>query len=183
MARRGRRGVKLLLSEPAMSGYVARALAEGGKAGADLFHRLLSAAANDRELVEAGLIREDADPFWRSVQQLVLIVGPLVLRPLVELCVLVQVTAASVDGRMGRRPQECGLRLIQLGLGHLISSDAHHASVREVGMVAAADAVGGGELAQWLTVDVPAAILADELTPPRPQGGTSGGWLGRLLGS
>jgi TetR/AcrR family transcriptional regulator, regulator of cefoperazone and chloramphenicol sensitivity len=84
MARRGRRGVKLLLSEPALSGYVARALAEGGKAGADLFHRLLSAAGNDRELVEAGLIREDADPFWRSVQQLVLIVGPLVLRPLVE---------------------------------------------------------------------------------------------------
>ena len=84
MARRGRHGVKLLLSEPALSGYVARALAEGGTAGADLFHRLLSAAANDRELVEAGLIREDADPFWRSVQQLVLIVGPLVLRPLVE---------------------------------------------------------------------------------------------------
>jgi protein-tyrosine phosphatase len=102
---------------------------------------------------------------------------------LVEYGVLVQVTAASVDGRMGRRAQECGLQLIQMGLAHLIASDAHHASVREVGMAAAADAVGGGDLAQWLTLDVPSAILADELPPPRPQGGTSGGWLGRLLGS
>jgi AcrR family transcriptional regulator len=84
MARRGRLGVRLLLSEPALSGYVARALAEGGAAGADLFHRLFAAAARDRELVEAGLIRGDADPFWRNVQQILLIVGPLVLRPLVE---------------------------------------------------------------------------------------------------
>jgi tyrosine-protein phosphatase YwqE len=84
---------------------------------------------------------------------------------------------------MGRRAQECGLELIQMGLAHLIASDAHHASVREVGMAAATDAVGGGELAQWLTLDVPSAILADELPPPRPQGGTSGGWLGRLFGS
>jgi protein-tyrosine phosphatase len=105
------------------------------------------------------------------------------LARLVDYGVLVQVTAASVDGRMGRRAQECGLHLIQTGLAHLISSDAHHASVREVGMVAAAEAVGGGDLAQWLTLDVPGSILADEPPPPRPQGGTSGGWLGRLLGS
>jgi hypothetical protein len=30
------------------------------------------------------VIRTDSDPLWRALQQLVLIVGPLLLRPLVE---------------------------------------------------------------------------------------------------
>ena len=70
---------------------------------------------------------------------------------LVESGVLVQVTAASVDGRIGPRAQECGLRLVRDGLAHLLASDAHHASVRAVGMAAAARAVGSGALGQWLT--------------------------------
>ena len=59
-------------------------------------------------------------------------------------------------------------RLIQGGLAHLLASDAHHASVRAVGMAAAAKAVGGGALGRWLTWDVPAAILGDSEIPPRP---------------
>jgi protein-tyrosine phosphatase len=106
---------------------------------------------------------------------------------LVESGVLIQVTAASVDGRIGRRAEECGLRLVQEGLAHLLASDAHHASVRAVGMSAAAKAVGGGALAQWLTWDVPAAILGDTAIPPRPEAGrgssSSPGWLGKLFGA
>ncbi len=102
---------------------------------------------------------------------------------LVESGVLVQITAASVDGRIGKRAQECGLRLIQGGLAHLLASDAHHASVRAVGMAAAAKAVGGGALGRWLTWDVPAAILGDSEIPPRPAGGKSGSFLGRLFGA
>jgi protein-tyrosine phosphatase len=103
------------------------------------------------------------------------------LGPLVEGGVLVQITAASVDGRIGRRARDCGLRLVRAGLAHLLASDAHHASVRAVGLTAAVDAVGGGALGEWLTSGVPAAILADAEIPPRPSSGRTG-WLGRLLG-
>ena len=103
---------------------------------------------------------------------------------LVEGGVLVQVTCASLDGRIGRRPQECARRLIDAGMVHLLASDAHHASVREVGMSSAAKAVGG-KLAEWLTYEVPAAIIGDTPIPPRPErGGRSGaGWLGKLFGA
>ncbi len=103
---------------------------------------------------------------------------------LVEGGVLVQVTAASVDGRIGKRAQECGLGLVRDELAHLLASDAHHAPVRAIGMSAATKAVGGGALADWLTWDVPAAILGDTPIPPRPEGGGSrAGWLGKLFGA
>jgi protein-tyrosine phosphatase len=105
------------------------------------------------------------------------------LVPLVQAGVLVQVTAASVDGRIGGRARECGLRLIERGLAHLVASDAHHASVREVGMTAAAEAVGNHELASWLTRDVPAAIIGDTQIPPRPEGVRPRSWLGKLFGT
>ncbi len=104
------------------------------------------------------------------------------LVPIVETGTLVQVTAASIDGRIGRRARETGLLLIDQGLAHMIASDAHHASVREVGMAVAASAVGDPQLAAWLTRGVPSAILEDRELPPRPPvRGRPAGWLGRLL--
>jgi protein-tyrosine phosphatase len=103
------------------------------------------------------------------------------LVPIVQSGVLVQVTAASVDGRIGRQVQGCGLRLIEEGLAHMLASDAHHASVRAVGMAAAVEAVGNEALAAWLTRGVPAAIIGDEPLPPRPLGGRKRGRLGRLF--
>jgi protein-tyrosine phosphatase len=91
------------------------------------------------------------------------------LRPFVETGALVQVTAASLDGRVGSPARATGLRLVDDGLAHLIASDAHSADVRTVGMRAAADAVGDAELARWLTEDVPGAIVRGEVIPPRPQ--------------
>lgn len=105
---------------------------------------------------------------------------PARLAELVEAGVLVQVTAASVDGRIGRRAKQCGLLLVHRRLAHLLASDAHHASVRAVGMAAAARAVGGGALGAWLTRGVPAAIVGDAPIPPRPTGG-KGHWAGRLF--
>ena len=105
------------------------------------------------------------------------------LVPLVQSGVLVQVTAASVDGRIGRRAQECALMLIEQRLAHLLASDSHHATIRAVGMGAAAQAVGNEALAAWLTWYVPAAILGDTQIPPRPDGGRKGGWLGKLFGA
>jgi len=106
---------------------------------------------------------------------------PDLLVPLVEEGVLIQVTAASVDGRIGRRAFECGRLLIRQGLAHLLASDAHHASVREVGMSDAAKRVGDPALARWLAREVPAAILADTAIPPRPRSRPAKRWLGRLL--
>lgn len=92
------------------------------------------------------------------------------LRELVDAGVFVQLTAASVDGRLGRRPAAAARTLLDAGLAHLIASDAHAAAVRAVGMTAAAEAVGDETLGRWLTHDVPAALLANAPVPPRPRG-------------
>lgn len=106
---------------------------------------------------------------------------PELLVPLVAAGTLVQVTAASLDGRLGRHARATGLHLVQAGLAHLLASDAHAASVRQIGMSAAAAAVGDARLAEWLTVGVPGAILHGDPLPPRPA--TRGpGLLARLLG-
>jgi protein-tyrosine phosphatase len=110
--------------------------------------------------------------------------NPERLAPLVEAGVLVQVTAASVDGRIGKRAADCGRGLIEDGIAHLLASDAHHASVRAVGLSSAARAAGGGALGRWLTRDVPSAIRVDEEIPPRPVvAARRESWLVRLLGA
>lgn len=90
------------------------------------------------------------------------------LRQLVEAGVLVQLTAASVDGRLGRRPEACARTLLDRGLAHLLASDAHAPSIRQVGLARALEAVGDTELGRWLVEDVPAALLAGEPLPERP---------------
>jgi protein-tyrosine phosphatase len=91
------------------------------------------------------------------------------LRPLVERGLLVQVTAASLDGRLGGSVRAAGLALVERGLAHVLASDAHTADVRAVGLAAAARAVGDEALARWLTQEVPAAVLQAEPVPPRPR--------------
>jgi protein-tyrosine phosphatase len=82
---------------------------------------------------------------------------------------LVQVTAAALDGRLGRRVRETATALVELELAHLVASDAHAPSVRAIGMRGAADAIGDEALADWLTRAVPAALLAGEALPERPE--------------
>ncbi len=91
------------------------------------------------------------------------------LRPLVDAGVLVQLTAASVDGRLGRAQASASRALLDARLAHLIASDAHAPAIRAIGMTAAAEAVGDDALARWLTHDVPAAVLAGAPVPERPQ--------------
>jgi protein-tyrosine phosphatase len=90
------------------------------------------------------------------------------LRPLVDQGAFVQLTAASLDGRLGRGARTTALRLLELELAHLVSSDAHAPDVRGIGMSAACEAVGDDGLSRWLTEDMPAAIVAGERLPPRP---------------
>jgi protein-tyrosine phosphatase len=94
---------------------------------------------------------------------------PDLLDPLVAGGALVQITAASLDGRLGGRAARCAQTLIDRRLAHVIASDAHAPDVRAVGLSAAVAALSDDALARWLTHDVPQSILHDaETPPPRP---------------
>jgi protein-tyrosine phosphatase len=90
------------------------------------------------------------------------------LERIVELGAVPQLTAAAVDGRMGKRQAKCAFDLLERGLAFLVASDAHAPGVREAGLSAARGAVGDEALGRWLTEDVPAALLAGEPLPQRP---------------
>jgi protein-tyrosine phosphatase len=62
---------------------------------------------------------------------------------------LIQLTAASVDGRLGSRTRKCAHRL------------------RASGLRAASESLG--PLGAWMTEDVPAALLEGREPPPRPR--------------
>lgn len=94
--------------------------------------------------------------------------APSLLGPLVQGGTLVQVTAASLDGRLGAGPRETARRLLDGGLAHMLASDAHMPEVREAGLLSAVDALENPALATWLVEDVPHAIVEDEAVPPRP---------------
>jgi protein-tyrosine phosphatase len=88
---------------------------------------------------------------------------------LVQSGALIQITAASIDGRLGSRARACSEKLLDEELVHLISSDAHTAGIREAGLSAAFAAVGDQALADWLTEEVPRAIVMGEEFPWRPR--------------
>jgi protein-tyrosine phosphatase len=94
---------------------------------------------------------------------------PELLRPLVEDGALVQLTTASVDGRLGGNTRAAARELMDAELAHLVASDAHSPDVRAVGMSSAASAIRDDGLAHWLTVEVPDAILGGTDLPERPQ--------------
>jgi protein-tyrosine phosphatase len=93
---------------------------------------------------------------------------PELLRDVVAAGALVQVTAASLDGRLGRRVADAAFALLEARLVHLLASDAHAPGLREAGLSAARARVGDAALGRWLTEEVPAAILAGSELPARP---------------
>jgi protein-tyrosine phosphatase len=105
--------------------------------------------------------------------------APARVGALVAAGALVQLTAASVDGRLGRRNRKTAHELIAAGHAHLIASDAHWPGLRRAGTSSAAAALHNPELAHWLTHAVPAAIVQDLPVPERPQSkrGARSGWF------
>lgn len=95
-------------------------------------------------------------------------VDPAGIAPFVEAGALVQLTAASVDGRLGRHNRRTAHKLIADGYAHLIASDCHWPGLRRAGTSSAAAAIGDPQLANWLVHDVPAAIVQDTSIPTRP---------------
>ena len=94
--------------------------------------------------------------------------SPSLLAPLVSGGMLVQVTAASLDGRLGSRSQKTALELIVSGLAHLVASDAHTPEMRAAGTLSALEEIRDQALADWLTSGVPGALVKGESLPPRP---------------
>lgn len=94
---------------------------------------------------------------------------PSLLDSLVDAGVLIQLTAASVDGRLGRAAQKAAFELISRGNAHVVATDAHRAEVRATGLTAAAATLRFPELARWLMLDAPEALLLGEELPERPE--------------
>jgi protein-tyrosine phosphatase len=94
---------------------------------------------------------------------------PRLLESLVDSGVLTSLTAASLVGRFGGRARRFSLELLEAGLAHNVASDAHDARNRPPSIAAELDAAGMGALREWLTEEVPAAILEGEAIPRRPE--------------
>lgn len=108
--------------------------------------------------------------------------APERLQPLVASGALVQVTAASLVGTLGRRARSTALDLLERELVHLVAGDVHSGGDRASALGDVAAALGSDEeLAVWLTTDVPGALLRGDVLPERPsrRGRRRGGWLGR----
>jgi protein-tyrosine phosphatase len=94
---------------------------------------------------------------------------PALLHELVEGGALVQVTAASLDGRFGRSAQIAAHQLLERGLVHVLASDAHGAGRRGAAIGDAAGGLRDEGLARYLTCDAPAAMLAGDPVGPPPK--------------
>jgi len=95
-------------------------------------------------------------------------------RPMLERLVaggvLTSITAGSLVGRFGERAQAFAFALLADGLAHNVASDAHDLSGRAPGTGDGIEQAGFGPLSEWLTEQVPHAILAGaQSVPARPR--------------
>jgi protein-tyrosine phosphatase len=93
---------------------------------------------------------------------------PLIVERLVADGVLTSVTAGALRGRFGNTARRFAIALLEDGLAHNVASDAHDVDGRPPSLGPQIHRAGFGALAEWLTEDVPAAILAGSPIPPRP---------------
>lgn len=100
---------------------------------------------------------------------------PRMLESLVSSGVLTSITADSLTGRFGSEVRRFSLQLARDGMIHNVASDAHDHVQRPPGIADALEQAGLSPLADWLTCEVPAAILSGQEIPPRPAGAVSAG--------
>ena len=82
---------------------------------------------------------------------------------------LSSVTAGSLAGRFGEQVRRFALSLFERGLVHNVASDAHDLAKRAPGMAQEIERVGLGALGNWLTSEVPRAILDGGAIPEQPE--------------
>ncbi len=124
----------------------------------------LALVSTVEELVRTGVVPVIAHP-ERSLE---VAERPERLLEIVQAGARIQVTAASLDGRLGRRVEACTRTLLGLGLVHAIASDAHGPDVRAAGLSRAVAAVGDAGLARWLVEDAPHAMISGDPLPSHP---------------
>lgn len=101
--------------------------------------------------------------------------SPEVLRPLVEMGVCMQLTAAALT-RRGRDPVAAAL--LRLGFAHVVASDAHDTGRRAPGLSGVVAGVGG-EAFRQLTCEGPAAAVEGRpIVPTRARSRTRFPWSG-----
>jgi protein-tyrosine phosphatase len=95
------------------------------------------------------------------------------VRNLVAQGALTSITAGALAGRFGRPPRDLAVRLLEEGVVHSVASDTHDALRRPpdlLGGLAAGEQLlkGLDRLADWLTEDVPGAVVTGAAPPPAP---------------
>ena len=93
---------------------------------------------------------------------------PEMLSSLVRAGVLTSITAGSLIGSFGGEVRRFALSLAREGLIHNVASDTHDTVRRPPGVAAELRQAGLEPLTEWLTEQVPAAILSGEEIPPKP---------------
>jgi protein-tyrosine phosphatase len=93
---------------------------------------------------------------------------PGMLASLVREGALTSITAGSLVGQFGQKARRFAVQMAHEGMLHNVASDAHDAVGRAPGLADELHRAGLDPLAEWLTVGVPAAILAGTDVPPRP---------------
>jgi protein-tyrosine phosphatase len=94
---------------------------------------------------------------------------PEMLREFVNAGVLTSVTAGSLVGRFGGEVRRFALKMVREELIHNVTSDTHDPIRRPPGVAAEIRTAGLGPLEDWLTEEVPTAILDGGEIPPRPE--------------
>lgn len=94
---------------------------------------------------------------------------PRMLESLVRGGVLTSITAGSLVGRFGESVRRFALGLVEAELVHNVASDAHDPVQRAPGLAEELARAGLEPMTEWLTVQVPQALLAGaDSLPPRP---------------
>ena len=100
--------------------------------------------------------------------------SPETLDRLVSAGALGQVTSGSIAGRFGDHVREAAFKMIERGHVHVIASDGHHPTQRPPELTSALEPMRrryerGDAQFEWMTSEVPAALLADEQPRARPE--------------
>jgi protein-tyrosine phosphatase len=99
--------------------------------------------------------------------------SPELLGDLLALGATAQVTAMSLTGDFGRRPQQDTLLFLEEGMVHFVASDSHGTRNRPPGLRRAFQTIAarlGDETARRLTTDNPRAVLEDRPLPAIAEG-------------
>jgi protein-tyrosine phosphatase len=90
------------------------------------------------------------------------------LESLVAAGALTSITAGSLTGQFGSQARRLAFALLDEGLAHNVASDAHDASARPPSIAGELRSARRPGLEEWLTREVPEAILAGREIPRRP---------------